>query len=90
MINDDYEIRYPIDVMHVTKFAELIGKSPSAVQEMIDNNKLPVIRLQDPNKPNSRVRERLIYIPEFNRGVREAYFNRPAEERDAWKKWFGL
>ncbi|WP_334473629.1 Cox family DNA-binding protein [Arsenophonus sp. PmNCSU2021_1] len=90
MINDDYEMRYPIDVMHVKKFAELIGKTPSAVQEMIENNKLPVIPLQDPSKPNSRVRERLIYIPEFNRGLRAAYFNRPAEERDAWLKWLGL
>ncbi|MBG6243348.1 MAG: hypothetical protein EKE20_16800 [Candidatus Symbiopectobacterium sp. Dall1.0] len=90
MINDNYEIKYPIDVMPVNKFAELIGKTPIAVREMIDNNKLPIIPLQDPSKPNSRVRERLIYLPEFNRGLRAAYFNRPADERDAWLKWLGL
>ncbi|WP_100096172.1 Cox family DNA-binding protein [Candidatus Williamhamiltonella defendens] len=38
----------------------------------------------------TRVGERWVVIPELNRIVREAYFNRPAEERDAWLKWLGL
>ncbi|HGJ5883943.1 Cox family DNA-binding protein [Arsenophonus sp.] len=42
------------------------------------------------NKPNSRTSETWIYLTEFNRRVREAYFNRPAEERDAWLKRLGL
>lgn len=90
MSNDDYEIRYPIDAVNTKKFAELLGKTPSAINEMVENQKLPVINLRDPNKPNARVGERWIYLPEFNRIVREAYFNRPAEERDAWLKWLGL
>ncbi|MCV5631331.1 regulatory phage cox family protein, partial [Escherichia coli] len=27
---------------------------------------------------------------EFNRGVREAFYNRPIEQRDAWLLWMGL
>ncbi|WP_334473743.1 Cox family DNA-binding protein [Arsenophonus sp. PmNCSU2021_1] len=89
MSNDDYEIRYPIDAVNIKKFAELLGKTPSAVKDMAEDQKLPVIFLKDPTKPNARS-ERWIYLPEFNRIVREAYFNRPAEERDAWLKWLGL
>ncbi|MBJ3286608.1 hypothetical protein JGB80_24650, partial [Salmonella enterica subsp. enterica serovar Corvallis] len=29
-------------------------------------------------------------IPEFNRAVREAFYNRPVEQRDAWLLWMGL
>uniref|UniRef100_A0A3B0M1A5 Regulatory phage protein cox n=1 Tax=Arsenophonus endosymbiont of Trialeurodes vaporariorum TaxID=235567 RepID=A0A3B0M1A5_9GAMM len=90
MSKDDYEIRYPIDAVNRKKFAELLGKTPSAVNEMVENQKLPIINLRDPNKPNARVDERWVYLPAFNRIVREAYFNRPVEERDAWLKWLGL
>lgn len=90
MSNYDYEIRYPIDAVNIKKFAELLGKTPSAVKDMAEEQKLPVIFLKDPNKLNARVGKRWIYLPEFNRIVREAYFNRPAEERDAWLKWLEL
>ncbi|EMX8410949.1 TPA: Cox family DNA-binding protein [Yersinia enterocolitica] len=90
MSDKDYTIKYPLDAVHMDKFAELIGKPDSAVKEMVKNNKLPVIELRDPDKPNSRVGEKWIYIPEFNRAVREAYFNRPIEQRDAWLLWIGL
>ncbi len=49
----DYAIKYPLDAVHVEKFAELIGKSKSAVEEMIKARKLPVIELRDPTKPNA-------------------------------------
>ncbi len=51
----DYAIKYPLDAVHIEKFAELIGKSKSAVEEMIKARKLPVIELCDPNKPNARI-----------------------------------
>ena len=91
----DYAIKYPLDAVHVEKFAELIGKPKTAVEEMtgssmIKARKLPVIELRDPNKPNARAGERWVYIPEFNRAVREAYYNRPVEQRDAWLLWMGL
>ncbi len=90
MEDNDYVIRYPLDAVHMEKFAELIGKSKAAVAEMVKQHKLPVIELKDPLKPNVRVGERWIYIPEFNRAVREAYYNRPVEQRDAWLLWMGL
>ncbi|HGJ5865472.1 Cox family DNA-binding protein [Arsenophonus nasoniae] len=90
MENNDYQIKYPLDAVHMEKFAELIGKPDSAIKEMVKHNKLPVIELRDPNKPNARIGEKWIYIPEFNRAVREAYFNRPIEQRDAWLLWLGL
>jgi hypothetical protein len=31
----DYTIKYPLDAVHVEKFAELIGKPKTAVEEMI-------------------------------------------------------
>ncbi|HHL1534983.1 hypothetical protein J9B39_23485 [Klebsiella pneumoniae] len=86
----DYAIKYPLDAVHVEKFAELIGKPKTAIEEMIKARKLPVIELRDPNKPNARAGERWVYIPEFNRAVREAYYNRPVEQRDAWLLWMGL
>lgn len=90
MESSDYAIRYPLDAVHTEKFAELLGKPNSAVSEMVKNNKLPVIELRDPTKPNSRAGEKWVYIPEFNRAVREAFFNRPPEQRDAWLLWMGL
>ncbi|MCV5976725.1 regulatory phage cox family protein, partial [Escherichia coli] len=50
----------------------------------------PVIELRDPSKPNARVGEKWVFIPEFNRAVREAFYNRPVEQRDAWLLWMGL
>lgn len=57
---------------------------------MIEKNKLPVIEFRDPAKPKARAGDKLVFIPEFNRGVREAFYNRPAEQRDAWLLWMGL
>ncbi|MCC8421415.1 hypothetical protein J8V12_10760 [Photorhabdus thracensis] len=34
--------------------------------------------------------EKWIYVPEFNRAMREAFYNRPKEQRDAWLLWIGL
>jgi hypothetical protein len=47
----DYTIKYPLDAVHVEKFAELIGKPKTAVEEMIKARKLPVIELRDPTNP---------------------------------------
>ncbi|HHH2130841.1 TPA: Cox family DNA-binding protein [Yersinia enterocolitica] len=87
---EDYVIRYPLDAVHESKFAELIGKSETSVREMTKNSKLPVIELRDPSKVNARVGEKWIYIPEFNRAVKEAFYLRPIEQRDAWLLWMGL
>ena len=87
---NDYVIQYPLDAVHPDKFAELLGKPSTAIEAMIKANKLPVIELRDPTKPNARAGDRLVYVPEFNRGVREAYYNRPVEQRDAWLLWMGL
>jgi hypothetical protein len=87
---EDYAIRYPLDAVHVDKFAELLGKSQSAVTEMVRANKLPVIELRDPSKPHARAGDKWVFIPEFNRAVKEAFYNRPKEQRDAWLLWMGL
>lgn len=87
---NDYVIQYPLDAVHMVKFAELLGKPESAVTKMVKENKLPVIELRDPSKPNARAGEKWVFIPEFNRGVREAFYNRPVEQRDAWLLWMGL
>ena len=78
------------DAIPYQEFAKLIGKSTGAVRRMIDKDKLPVIELRDPSKPNARVGEKWVFIPEFNRAVREAFYNRPVEQRDAWLLWMGL
>ncbi|HAT2782709.1 TPA: hypothetical protein I8352_002793 [Citrobacter koseri] len=90
METNDYVIQYPLDAVHPDKFAELLGKPITAIEAMIKANKLPVIELRDPTKPNARAGDKLVYVPEFNRGVREAYYNRPAAQRDAWLLWMGL
>ena len=87
---NDYVIKYPLDAVHAEKFADLLGKPKTAVTEMIKANKLPVIELRDPNKPKARAGEKCVFIPEFNRAVREAFYNRPVEQRDAWLLWMGL
>lgn len=87
---ENYADHYPIDAVSIDKFSELIGKPKTAVLEMARTNKLPVIELKDPLKVNARVGEKWIYIPEFNRAVKEAYYNRAPEQRDAWLLWIGL
>lgn len=87
---NDYLLQYPLDAVHTEKFAELLGKPKTAVAEMVKANKLPVIELRDPSKPNARAGEKWVFIPEFNRAVREAFYNRPVEQRDAWLLWMGL
>ncbi|BEM40506.1 Cox family DNA-binding protein [Serratia marcescens] len=87
---EDYAIRYPIDGVTVEKFAELLGKPSSAVSEMVKKNKLPVIELRDPEKVGARAGDKFVYIPAFNQGLREAFMNRPTEQRDAWLLWMGL
>ncbi|MBS6146332.1 MAG: hypothetical protein KH967_17485 [Klebsiella aerogenes] len=87
---NNYVIQYPIDAVHPDKFAELLGKPRTAVVEMLKANKLPVVEFRDPTKPNARAGDKLVFIPEFNRGVREVFYNRPVEQRDAWLLWMGL
>lgn len=87
---NNYVVKYPIDAVHPDKFAELLGKPRTAVVEMIKANKLPVVEFRDPTKPNARAGDKLVFIPEFNRGVREAFYNRPIEQRDAWLLWMWL
>lgn len=86
------QVYYPVDAVPYKKFAELIGKSPSAVKNMVDSNKLPIIHWRNPdNKVNAKTRgEDWVYIPEFNRAMRDAFENRPRELRDAWLLWVGL
>lgn len=87
---EDYSITYPLDAVPADKFAEMMGKSKSAVAEMIRLNKLPVIEIRDPNKPKARAGDKWVYLPEFNRGVKEAFYHRPVAQRDAWLLWMGL
>ncbi|KFB99661.1 Cox family protein [Trabulsiella guamensis ATCC 49490] len=83
------EVRHPVDAVPYIKFAELIGKTPSMVKSMIEEGKLPIIQWRNPAALTNRS-ENWIYIPEFNRAMREAYYNRPREQRDAWLLWIGL
>ena len=83
------QVYYPVDAVPYQKFAELVGKTESAVSNMVNKNKLPLILWQDPEKPGARA-ENWIYIPEFNRAMRDAFQNRPKEQRDAWLLWIGL
>ena len=41
---ENYVIQYPLDAVHVDKFADLLGKPKTAVSEMVKANKLPIIR----------------------------------------------
>ncbi|ECP3631245.1 regulator [Salmonella enterica] len=83
------ELRHPVDAVPTPKFAEMIGKSANAVGDMVRDGKLPVVQMKNPEALTSRS-ENWIYIPEFNRAMRDAYFNRPKEQRDAWLLWIGL
>ena len=51
---ENYVIQYPLDAVHVDKFADLLGKPKTAVSEMVKANKLPIIELRDPCKPKAR------------------------------------
>ncbi|CAQ86392.1 MULTISPECIES: Cox family DNA-binding protein [Photorhabdus] len=79
MSEEAYKVEYPVDAVPYPKFAALIGKKEAAVQEMVKQNKLPLIEWRDPSKPKARVGEKWIYVPEFNRAMREAFYNRPKE-----------
>ncbi|KAB7715728.1 regulator [Plesiomonas shigelloides] len=93
MINKELEglieVHYPIDAVPYPKFAELIGKKTGAVKSMIEDGKLPIIPWRNPESLNGRA-ENWVYLPEFNRAMREAFYNRPKEQRDAWLLWIGL
>ncbi len=62
---ENYVIQYPLDAVHVDKFADLLGKPKTAVSEMVKANKLPIIELRDPCKPKARAGEKWVFIPEF-------------------------
>lgn len=89
MIESFQEIRHPVDAVHYVKFAEMIGKPASAVKTMIDDNKLPVVPWRVPGGA-AKKGENWVFLPEFNRAMRDAYENRPKEQRDAWLLWLGL
>ncbi|WP_336844533.1 Cox family DNA-binding protein [Providencia rettgeri] len=86
------QVHYPVDAVPYKKFADLIGKSEAAVKNMVDRNKLPLIIWQNPDSEGDvKTRgENWVYIPEFNRAMRDAFLNRPKEQRDAWLLWVGL
>lgn len=93
MYLDKYmQVHYPLDAVPYQKFAELIGKSATAVRGMVDNDKLPLVVWQNPESPKDVKirRENWVYLPEFNRAMRDAFMNRPKELRDAWLLWIGL
>jgi DNA-directed RNA polymerase specialized sigma24 family protein len=85
------EVRHAVDAVPYPKFAEMIGKKADAVKSMIDAGKLPIIQWTNPETkgPNTRS-ENWVYIPEFNLAMRDAFYNRPKEQRDAWLLWIGL
>lgn len=84
------EVRSPIDAVTYERFAEMIGKPTSAIKTMAENNKLPLIEWRNPESSTGRAGEKMVYLPEFNRAMREAFYNRPTEQRDAWLLWIGL
>ncbi|WFQ78860.1 Cox family DNA-binding protein [Xenorhabdus sp. SF857] len=69
MNEEIYKVEYPVNAVPYQKFAELIGKKADAVKEMTKQNKLPLIEWRDPSKLKSRVGEKWVYIPEFNRAM---------------------
>lgn len=91
--NDDAEflqVRHPLAAVPYKKFAEMIGRSESAVKAMVENGKLPVVYWQNPEGTKASKRDNWIYLPAFNEAMREAFMNRPKEQRDAWLLWIGL
>ncbi|WP_428321299.1 Cox family DNA-binding protein [Pantoea ananatis] len=90
MISDGLEVKSLADAVTYQKFGELIGKPASAIKAMAENNKLPLIEWRNPENPAGRAGEKMVYLPEFNRAMRDAYYSRPVEQRDAWLLWLGL
>ncbi|NDL64809.1 Cox family DNA-binding protein [Acerihabitans arboris] len=90
MNKEAYEIRYPLDAVPLRKFAELIGKTETAVKNMVEDGKLPLIPWKNPDNPAPRRGEQWVFLPEFNRAMHDAFANRPKEQRDAWLLWLGL
>ncbi|MGJ0579986.1 Cox family DNA-binding protein [Xenorhabdus bovienii] len=94
--NGYMQVYYPVDAVPYQKFADLIGKTHAAVKGMVEKSKLPIIPWQNPDVKEQdgmvvKTRgENWVYIPEFNRAMRDAYLNRPKEVRDAWLLWIGL
>ncbi|EAM8463358.1 hypothetical protein NX345_004616 [Salmonella enterica] len=86
---EDLLIKYPLDAVTPSKFAELVGKSTNAVEIMIGKNKCPWVEMRDPAKPKARA-EKYIYIPDWNEGMRKAFLKRPPELRHAWLSWLGF
>ncbi|WP_338515809.1 Cox family DNA-binding protein [Erwinia aphidicola] len=89
-ISDVSEVKSLTDAVTPQRFAEMIGKPVTAVRAMVDSNKLPLIEWRNPENPNARAGEKMVYIPEFNRAMRDAFYSRPVEQRDAWLLWLGL
>lgn len=75
------------DAVTPEKFAMMIGKTEKAVVRMIQDNKLPFIEVTNPDNPAPKRSQKLVYVPEYNRAMREAFMNRPKEQRDAWLLW---
>ncbi|MFP1869243.1 Cox family DNA-binding protein [Lonsdalea quercina] len=88
--SDGLEIKSIADAVTYQKFGELIGKPASAIRAMAESNKLPLIEWRNPENPNGRAGEKMVYLPEFNRAMCAAYYSRPEEQRDAWLLWLGL
>ncbi|MBK4727211.1 MULTISPECIES: Cox family DNA-binding protein [Erwiniaceae] len=84
------EVKSLIDAVTYQRFGEMIGKPTSAIKAMAENNKLPLIEWRNPENPTARAGEKMVYLPEFNRAMRDAYYSRPTEQRDAWLLWLGL
>lgn len=89
-MNEGSEVKSLIDAVTYARFGEMIGKPTSAVKAMAESNKLPLIEWRNPENPTGRAGEKMVYLPEFNRAMRDAFYNRPTEQRDAWLLWLGL
>lgn len=87
MIQENSNVKYPVNAVPLAKFAELIGKTHDAVKQMAKHGKLPIIEFSDPSKKKTRAGEVWVNITAFNKGVDDAFSNRPIEQRDAWLLW---
>ncbi|MFM5556741.1 Cox family DNA-binding protein [Aeromonas rivipollensis] len=75
------------DVITHELFALELGKSTTAVKDMIDDGKVPYVEMK---KPGGVRAERYIYLPAWNAGMKLAFESRPKEIRDGWLTWLGL
>lgn len=71
------------DLVTPELFGEKIGKTPAAVRRMAQDGKLPVIRMRDPAKPDSKG-EVYIVLSEWNSYTRHLV-NAADEEWHTWK-----